>query len=52
MEDVRQDSDCTSEQLHETEAVTGSVLQKKMFLEISQNSQENTCVQAEACNFI
>ena len=25
------------------EAVTGGVLQKKVFLEISQNSQENTC---------
>ena len=23
-----------------------------MFLEIPQNSQENTCAQAEACNFI
>ena len=27
-----------------TEASTGSVLQKKVFLEILQNSQENTCV--------
>ena len=26
-----------------TEAVTGGVLWKKLFLEISQNSQENTC---------
>ena len=42
------------------EAVTRGVLWKKMFLEISENSQENTCaraslfikLQAEACNFI
>ena len=26
------------------EAATGGVLQEKVFLEISQNSQENTCV--------
>ena len=26
-----------------SEAATGGVLQEKMFLEISQNSQENTC---------
>ena len=26
-----------------TEATTGGVLSEKMFLEISQNSQENTC---------
>ena len=26
-----------------TEAATGGVLYKKVFLEISQNSQENTC---------
>ena len=26
-----------------TEAATGGVLQEKMFLKISQNSQENTC---------
>ena len=26
------------------EAATGGVLQGKVFLEISQNSQENTCV--------
>ena len=25
---------------------------KKVFLEISQNSQENTCARSEACNFI
>ena len=39
---------------------SGGVLQKKVFLEISQNSQENTCarvsflrkLQTEACNFI
>ena len=43
-----------------SEAATGGVLQKKVFLEISQNSQQNICVrvpfliklQAEACNFI
>ena len=43
-----------------TEAVTRGVLCKKVFLEISQNSQENTCarvsflikLQAETCNFI
>ena len=42
------------------EAATRGVLWKKVFLEISQNSQENTCVrasfliklQAQACNFI
>ena len=42
------------------EAATGGVLYEKMFLEISQNSQENICarvsflikLQAEACNFI
>ena len=42
------------------EAATGSVLSKKVFLKISQNSQENTCarvsflikLQASACNFI
>ena len=26
-----------------TEAATGGVLQKKVFLKVSQNSQENTC---------
>ena len=26
-----------------TEATTGGVLQKKMFLDISQNTQENIC---------
>ena len=42
------------------EAATRSILQEKVFLEISQNSQENTCarvsflikLQALACNFI
>ena len=42
------------------EAITGGVLQEKVFLEISQNLQENTRVwvslliklQASACNFI
>ena len=42
------------------EAATWGVPQKKVFLEISQNWQENTCaivsflikLQAEACNFI
>ena len=29
---------------HRTEAATGGVLSKKVFLEISQNSQKNTCV--------
>ena len=29
-----------------TEAATGDVLWKKVFLGISQNSQENTCVRA------
>ena len=29
--------------LEVTEAATGGVLQKNVFLEISQNSQENTC---------
>ena len=43
-----------------SEAATGSVLSKKVFFKISQNSQENTGtrvafsikLQAEACNFI
>ena len=43
-----------------SEVVTGGVLQQKVFLEISQNSQENTCarvsflikLQVSACNFI
>ena len=42
------------------EAATEGVLQEKIFLEISQNSQENTCArvsfliksQGSACNFI
>ena len=33
-----------------TEAATRIVLLKNVFLEISQNSQKNTC--AKACNFI
>ena len=44
----------------DTEAVTQRYSIKKRFLEISQNSQENTCaeffflikLQAKACNFI
>ena len=43
-----------------SEAATKGVLCKKLFLEISQNSQENACarvsylinLQAKACNFI
>ena len=42
------------------EAATGGVLKEKVFIETSQNSQENTCarvsflinLQAKACNFI
>ena len=40
------------------EAATKGVLCKKLFLEISQNSQENTCarvsflIKMQACNFI
>ena len=30
--------------LHEVEAATGGVLEEKVFIEILQNSQENTCV--------
>ena len=30
-------------QMYDTEAATGGVLQKKVFLEISENSQVNTC---------
>ena len=30
--------------LHLSEAATGDVLKQKMLLEISQNSQQNTCV--------
>ena len=49
-----------SERYAVTEAATGGVLIKKVFLGILQNSQENTCVrvsfstkfQTEACNFI
>ena len=49
-----------SERYTVTEAATGGVLIKKVFLGILQNSQENTCVrvsfltkfQTEACNFI
>ena len=36
--------------LKHTEAATRCVLWKKVFLEISQNSQENTFI--KACNFI
>ena len=35
-----------------TEAATGGVLYKKVFLKLLQNSQENTCVSVSACNFI
>ena len=35
-----------------TEAVSQSCSVKKVFLEILQNSQGNTCVRASACNFI
>ena len=37
-----------------SEAVTGGVLSEKVFLEISQNSQENNAKVSlpEACNFI
>ena len=40
------------------EAATGGALQEKMFLEISQNSQESTCarvsisIKLQACNFV
>ena len=33
-------------------AATRGVLWKKMVLEISQNSPENTCARSQACNFI
>ena len=36
-----------------TEATTGVILEEKLFLGISQNSQESTCARvSEACNFI
>ena len=37
-----------------SEAATGGVMSEKVFLEISQNSQENTCsrVSGLACSFI
>ena len=35
-----------------TKAVTWRCSVKKVFLEISQNSQENTCVKLKTCNFI
>ena len=46
--------------VHLSEAAIGAVLSEKVFLEISQNSQENTFTTvsflikllAEACNFI
>ena len=31
-------------QMKHSETATGGILYKKLFLEISQNSQENTCV--------
>ena len=34
------------------EAATTGVLLEKVFLEISQNSQENPCCRPEACNFV
>ena len=37
--------------MHLTEAATGGVLKEKVFLEISQNSQENTCAQVFSCEF-
>ena len=46
-------------EMHFTEAATGEALWEKVFLEISQNSQENTCaslffnkLHAPPCNFI
>ena len=44
--------------MHASEAATRGVLLKKLFLEISKNSQENTCarvsflIKLQACNFI
>ena len=35
-----------------SEAATRGALWEKVLLEISQNSQENTCAKPEACNFI
>ena len=35
-----------------TDAAIGSVLKEKVFLEISQNSHENTCNRVQACNVI
>ena len=35
-----------------TEAVTLRSSVKKVFLKVSQNSPENTCVEVSACNFI
>ena len=32
--------------IQDTEAATGDVLWEKVFLEISENSQENTCARA------
>ena len=34
---------CFRDRLQQTEAATGAVLRKKVFLKILQNSQENTC---------
>ena len=48
-------------QLQISEAATEDALQKKVFLKLSQNSQENTCARVsflikldptQACNFI
>ena len=36
-------SQSTASLVHVSEAGTGDVLQEKIFLELSQNSQENTC---------
>ena len=36
--------------LHEVEAPTGGVLEEKVFIEILQNSQENTCVKVSFFN--
>ena len=35
-----------------TDAAIGSVLKEKVFLEISQDSHENTCNRVQACNVI
>ena len=46
--------------MNSSDAAAGGVLSEKVFMEVSQNSQGNTCarvsflikLQAEACNFI